>query len=151
MLDKKSETFVIYITALKTPLGLAKKRIYSAQAAQITALKQEEAPTEVLSKYVDYTDVFSFDLAMELPENIGINEHAIKLEISKQPPYGLIYSQRPVEMETLKIYIKTHLKTRFIQTSKSLAGAPILFDKKPDGSLWLCVDYQGLNKLTIKS
>ena len=56
-----------------------------------------------------------------------------------------------MELETLKTYIETHLKTRFIRPSKSPAGAPILFDKKPDGSLRLCVDYRGLNNLTIKN
>ena len=57
--------------------------IHPAQAAQIAALKQDKAPTKVLPEYADYADVFSFDLAMELPENIGINEHAIKLEEGK--------------------------------------------------------------------
>ena len=56
-----------------------------------------------------------------------------------------------MEVETLKTYIETHLKTGFIRPSKSPAGAPILFDKKPDGSLRLCVDYRGLNNLTIKN
>ena len=88
---------------------------------------------------------------MELPENTGINEHAIELIEDKQPPYGPIYSLGPVELETLKAYIETHLKTGFIRPSKSPAGASILFDKKPDGSLRLCVDYQGLNNLTIKN
>ena len=88
---------------------------------------------------------------MELPENTGINKHTIELQNGKQPPYGPIYSPGPVELETLKTYIETHLKTGFIQPSKSPAGAPILFDKKPDGSLRLCVDYQGLNNLTIKN
>ncbi len=56
-----------------------------------------------------------------------------------------------MELETLKTYIKTHLKTRFSQLSKSPKSAPILFDKKPDSSLRLSVDYQGLNNLTIKN
>ena len=88
---------------------------------------------------------------MVLPERTELNEHAINLEDGKQLPYGPIYSLGPVELETLKTYIKTHLKTGFIRPSKSPAGAPILFDKKPDGSLRLCVDYQGLNNLTIKN
>ena len=54
-------------------------------------------------------------------------------------------------METLKTYIKTNLANGFIRLSKSPAGAPILFDKKPDGSLRLCVDYRGLNNITIKN
>ena len=47
---------------------------------------------------------------MELPENTGINEHAIKLKDGKQPSYGPIYSLEPVELETLKIYIEIYLK-----------------------------------------
>ena len=88
---------------------------------------------------------------MELPENTGINEHVIELKVGKQPSYKPIYCLGLVELETLKTYIKTHLKTGFIQPSKSPAGAPILFDKKPDGRFWLCVNYRGLNNLTIKN
>ena len=88
---------------------------------------------------------------MELPENIGSNKHAIELQDGKQPLYGPIYTLGAVELETLKTYIKTHCKTGFIWPSKSPADAPILFDKKQDGSLWLCVNYRGLNNLTIKN
>ncbi len=117
----------------------------------LASLQQDKAPTEISLEYADYADVFLFDLAMELPENTGINENAIELVEGKQPLYGPIYSLGPVELETLKTYIETHLKTVFIWPSKSPAGAPILFDKKPDGSLRLCVDYRGLNNLTIKN
>ena len=125
--------------------------MHPLQVAQIAALKQDEASTEVLSKYKDYADVFSFDLAMELPENTDINKHAIELQDGKQPPYRPICSLGPVELETLKTYIKTHLKTGFIWPSKSLTCASILFNKKPDSSLWLCVNYWGLNNLIIKN
>ncbi len=56
-----------------------------------------------------------------------------------------------MELEILKAYIKNNLANSFIRPSKSSAGALILFDKKPDGDLRLCVDYQGLNNLTIKN
>ena len=88
---------------------------------------------------------------MKLLENTGIVRHAIKLQDSKQPPYGPIYSLEPVELEILKTYIKIHLKTGFIRSFKSSVGALILFDKKSDDSLCLCVNYQGLNNLTIKN
>ena len=142
---------MVHVAALEAPLVSAEMTIHPAQAAQIVALRQDEASTEVPPEYADYADVFSFDLAMELPENIGINEHAIKLEDGKQPPYGPIYSLGPVELETLKTYIKIHLKTGFIRLSKSPAGASILFDKKQDSSFWLYVDYRGINNLTIKN
>ena len=80
-----------------------------------------------------------------------MNEHAIELEEGKQPPFGPIYSLGPVELEILKTYIETNLANGFIWPSKSLAGAPILFDWKLDGSLRLCVDYRGLNNITIKN
>ena len=150
-LDEESKTFVIHAAALEAPLRLAEMTIHPAHAAQVTALKQDEAPTEVLPKYADYIDIFLFDLAMEFLENTGINKHTIKLEEGKEPPYRPIYSLRLMELENLKTYIETHLKIGFIRPSKSLAGAPILFNKKPDGSLWLCVNYQGFNNLTIKN
>lgn len=65
---------------------------------------------------------------MKLPENTSINKHAIKLEDDKQLPYRPIYSPDPVELKTLKTYIETYLKTRFIWLSKSPADALILFD-----------------------
>ena len=92
-------------------------------------------------EYSDYSDVFLAENVAELPENTGMNEHAIKLEEGKQPPFGPIYSLGPVELETLKTYIKTNLANGFIRPFMSPAGALILFNQKPDGSLRLCVDY----------
>ena len=88
---------------------------------------------------------------MEFPKNTGINEYAIELIDGKNLPYGPIYALSPVELETLKIYIETHLETGFIWPSKSPVGTSILFDKKFNNSLRLCVNYQGLNNLTIKN
>ena len=48
-------------------------------------------------------------------------------------------------------YIKTNPANSFIKLFKFFTEAPILFEKKPDGSLRLCVDYQSLNNLTIKN
>ncbi len=90
-------------------------------------------------------------MAIELPEHTGINDHAIELMDDWQPPYGSIYSLRSIELETLKAYIKNNLVNGFIRSFKSPAGALILFDKKPDGSLRLYVDYRGLNNLKIKN
>ncbi len=125
--------------------------MHHLKKAQIAHLKAAETPTKVPSKYANFGDVFSLKLAAELPEHTGINDHAIKLVDDRQPPYGPIYSLGPVELETLKAYIKNNLANGFIRPSKSSAGATILFDKKPDGSLRLCVDYRGFNNLTIKN
>ena len=50
---------------------------------QLAALQQDKAPSEIPIEYADYIYVFSPDLAMELPENTGINEHTIDLIESK--------------------------------------------------------------------
>ena len=54
------------------------------------ALLFDEAPTEVPAEYSDYSDIFLVENAAELPENIKINEHAIKLEEGKQPLFEFI-------------------------------------------------------------
>ena len=80
-----------------------------------------------------------------------MNEHAIKLKEGKQPLFVPIYSLGPVALETLKTYIETNLANGFIRPSKSPARALILFDKKPNKSLYLCVNYWGFNNLIIKN
>lgn len=75
----------------------------------------------------------------------------MKLQNSKQLPYGPIYSLRLVRLKTLKTYIKINLVNGFIRPSNSPASAPILFVWNPDGSFWLCVNYWNSNNLTIKN
>jgi hypothetical protein len=73
------------------------------------------------------------------------------LQPGKEPPYGPIYPLSPRELAALKEFLEENLEKGFIQESKSPAGAPILFAPKKDGSLQLCVDYRGLNAITIKN
>lgn len=47
--------------------------------------------------------------------------------------------------------MKELLDNGFIRPSKSPYGAPVLFVKKKDGSLRMCIDYRALNKITIKN
>ena len=123
--------------------------IHPARKAQLALLlaKKVTVPTN----YLDFADIFLEKSVNVLPERTGANKYAIKLEEGKQLPYGPIYSLVPVELKTLKTYIKTNLSNSFIQASKPPADAPILFVRKPDGSLCLCVDYQGLNILIMKN
>ena len=67
--------------------------------------------------------------------------------LSFKPPYNL----SSTELWVLQDYIKKNLEKRFIRQSISLSGASILFFKKKDGSLWLCVDYRDLNIIIIKN
>ena len=148
-LDPGHEIFVVHVASLESPSK--EGDVHPSRRVQIAALMANEAPTLIPTEYSDFADAFSPELASELPEHTGINDHAIELVDERQPSYGLSYSLGPVELETLKTYIETNLVNGFIKPSKSPAGAPIFFDKKPDGSLQLCVDYWELNNLTIKN
>ena len=128
-----------------------RKQAQTEAKAQVGVLIVDEAPTTVPVKYSDYSNIFLVENAAELPENSKINEHAIKLKKGKQPLFGPIYSLGSVELETLKTYIKTNLANSFIRPFKSPVEAPILFDKKSNRSLRLCIDYWGFNNITIKN
>lgn len=113
-------------------------------------MKADKASTKVPSKYTDFADVFSLKLVVELPKH-EINNHAIKLVNDCQLSYGPIYCLGLMNLEMFKTYIKNNLANCFIRSSKSPFGAPIFFDKKPDMTLKLCVDYYGLNNLITKN
>ncbi len=148
VLDLKYEAFVVHITIFSVNSG---DKVHPLRRAQIAHLKVDKAHTEVLSEYTDFVDVFSPKLVVELSEHTRINDHIIKLVNDRQPLYGSIYSLGLVELEILKAYIKNNLANSFIRPSKSSAEALILFNKKPDESLRLCVDYWDLNNLIIKN
>src|SRR6185295_10640362 len=57
----------------------------------------------------------------------------------------------PVELDELKKQIEEALANGQIRPSKSPFGAPVLFVKKKDGSMRMCIDYRGLNRITIKN
>ena len=88
--------------------------VHFKRQAQIEALLFDKTLIEVLAKYSDYNNVFSAKNVIELLENIGINEHTIKLEEGKQLLFDSIYSLRLIELETLKTYIKTTRVNSFI-------------------------------------
>ena len=74
----------------------------------------------------------------------------IDLQERTQLPFGPIYNLSHNKLVALREYLHENLAKNFIWHFKSLAGAPIFFVKKKDGSLHMCVDYCGLNKITIK-
>jgi len=100
-------------------------------------------------EYHEFADVFSKKRADHLAEH---RPYDLKINIDEgsMPPLGPIYSLSAVELETLRNFIDENIATGFIRPTRSPYGASVLFVKKKDGSLRLCVDYRGLNKLTRK-
>ena len=150
-LDINSETFMVHVAIREREKMPVHSKKQAQIEAQVGALLFNKALTEALVEYSNYSNVFSAEHAAKFSENTRINKHVIKLEEGKQPFFRPIYSLGPVELEILKTYIKTNLANGFIRPFKSPAGAPILFDRKPNGNLRFCVDYWGLNNLIIKN
>src|SRR5262249_51971146 len=57
----------------------------------------------------------------------------------------------PIELKELKVQLQDLLDKGFIRPNSSPWGAPVLFVKKKDGSLRLCIDYRQLNRVTVKN
>ncbi|XP_073159031.1 uncharacterized protein [Henckelia pumila] len=68
------------------------------------------------------------------------------LPISKAP-----YRMTPLELKELKEQLEDLLAKGYIRPSVSPWGAPVLFVRKKDGSMRLCIDYRQLNKATVKN
>ena len=150
-LDADNETFVMHVAIREQEEIPVHSKRQAQIEAQVGALLFNKTPTEVQTEYSDYSNVFLAKYKAKLPENTRMNEHPIELEEGKQPLFGPIYSLGPVKLETLKTFIKINLANGFIRPSKSSAGASILFDRKPDKNLHLCVNYWSLNNLTIQN
>ena len=100
----------------------------------------------VVSKF---PDVFPDELP-GLPPKRAV-EFAIDLAPGTAPISKAPYRMAPAELKELKAQLEELLAAGFIRPSTSPWGAPVLFVKKKDGSLRLCIDYRQLNQVTIKN
>jgi hypothetical protein len=97
----------------------------------------------------EFPDVFPEDLP-GLPPDREV-EFGIELEAGTVPISKVPYRMAPAELKELKVQLEDLLEKGFIRPSVSPWGAPILFVKKKDGSLRMCIDYRELNKVTVKN
>ena len=119
-------------------------------------LKQEFAVewVEILAKlpreYHDLWEVFEPCQAETLPPHRPF-DHKIDLIAGKTPPYSHNRAFSPKELLVIRKYLDDHLAKGFIRPSNSPAASPLLLAKKPGGGVRVCVDYRGLNNVTVKN
>ncbi|GJT46791.1 putative reverse transcriptase domain-containing protein [Tanacetum coccineum] len=97
----------------------------------------------------DFSEVFPEDLP-GLPPTCQVEFH-IELIPGAAPVARAPYCLAPAEMKKLAEQLKELSDKGFIRPSSFPWGAPILFVKKKDGSIRMCIDYRELNKLTVKN
>ncbi|KAI1002662.1 Transposon Tf2-9 polyprotein [Podosphaera aphanis] len=78
-------------------------------------------------------------------------DHQINLKSGTSSPSGPLYNMSVNELRVLRKWLDDNLTKGFIRPSTSPAASPVLFAKKPGGGLRFCVDYRGLNAITIKN
>nr|KAJ0214772.1 hypothetical protein LSAT_V11C400169260 [Lactuca sativa] len=97
---------------------------------------------------VVYSDVFPNEFP-ELPPDREV-EFTIDLAPGSNPIARMPYQLAPSKMEELRNQLQV-TDRGFIRPSLSPWGAPILFVKKKDGTMCMCIDYRELNKITTKN
>ena len=106
--------------------------------------------SDVPIEYHDLQEVFSIDRAMSLPPHRPY-DCAIDLLPGATLPSSRLYNLSRPEREAMERYIKDSLEAGIIRPSSSPVGAGFFFVSKKDKSLRPCIDYRGLNNITIKN
>ena len=106
--------------------------------------KHVEVPDVVVPMVRRFADVMPPELLKKLPPRRQM-DHQIELVPGLRSPAQAPYRMTPPELIELRKQLME------LMASKALYKAPVLFQKKQDGSLRMCVDYRVLNKVTIKN
>ena len=113
------------------------------------------SPTLPTSAHARITQLISdnaelFTEPSTLPPSRAQHDHTIEMEPGSKPPFRHPFRLSGEEKEELRKQLEQLLERDHIRPSKSPYGAPVLFVRKKDGSLRLCIDYRALNKQTVR-
>jgi len=95
----------------------------------------------------DYQDLFQPPTGVPPP---GEDDFRILTDPTAKVPHRQPYRMTPAEREEFEEQIKKLLANGWITDSHSCYAAPVMFVKKPNGTLRMCADYRELNKIMVK-
>ena len=149
---KDNELFLLTIKQLEEAAQAGQESGDNLDAAGTAALLVHQIqPGAALHPIIQqYLDVFPDSLPQELPPQREI-DHRIELEPGAGPTSRATYRMSYTELDELRKQLKELEEAGHIRPSKSPFGAPVIFVKKKDGTMRMCVDYRALNKITIKN
>jgi hypothetical protein len=110
----------------------------------------DKISNEISSQYFAFQDIFFEVKAYKLFEH-DFHDHVIEILSNRDSFFNSIYNLSTTELKILKIYIDEYMKKNFIIEFVSFAKIFILFVKKTNDKLHLCVNYKELNEIIIKN
>ena len=125
------------------------RKSYQGYLAYAIEVRDSGSRLEDIPVVREFPDVFPEDLP-GIPPDSEI-DFQIKLTPRTEPISKAPYRMAPLELKELKVQMEELVSKDFVKPSTSPWGAPVLFVKKRDGSLRLCIDYRELNKVTIRN
>jgi hypothetical protein len=133
------------------PLYLIKSTLMGGKPeGKVTISDQISLPFCLPKEFEWFTQVFSPQKNCLLPPHRSM-DISINLKEGAQPRFGGLYNLSSDELQQLKIYINEYLKKGFIFVSSSCSSTPIFFVRVPGKKPRPCVDYRGLNSMTIRN
>ncbi len=143
---KREEIYITLLYQLLSTDDLSQNADH--QTARCNALQAKES--EILSAIQDLKKVFSEILSDSLNMHDQM-KHLIDLMKSKMSRIESIYKMTRDELAAIWDYLDSALEKKWIHSSSSSAEASVLFVKKSNESLYLCVNYRDLNEITVKN
>ena len=117
--------------------------------ALILDSKRGQVDVEKIPVVREFPDVFPEELP-GIPHEREV-DLAIEIVPGTAPMSRAPYRMAPTELKELKSQLQELLDQGFIQPSVSPWGAPVLFVKKKNGTLRMCIDYRQINKVAVKN
>ena len=139
------------VSAMQVEHGLKKRQMtYLAAMIEVKQTKFVEVLDAVAGLLEEFIDVMPPKLHKTLPPRRDV-DYKIELVPGLKPHSKAPYRMPPMELAKMRKQLTELLDTGYIQPFKTLYSALVLFQKKQDGSLRMCVDYRALNKVTVKN